>query len=120
MSVATYLPHGFMSASTGVRSLIVLKSSRESDTPASRATASRCRTTFVEPPVATASAMPFSSALRVRIWRAPTPRFTSSTTSRPQWRATSGFSASVAGTDPLPMGEIPMASKTVAMVFAVN
>ena len=91
-----------------------------SRTPASWATAKRWRTALVDPPVATATATPFSSASRVRICRAVTSRSTRSTTRRPQPCATSSFAASVAGTVPLPIGEIPTASNTVAIVFAVN
>ena len=49
-SVARYFPPGWRSQSSGVRSEMPSKSSMSSSTPASRATASRCRTTFVEPP----------------------------------------------------------------------
>ena len=43
--------------------------SRRAASPASRATAKRCKTEFVEPPVATANAIPFSSDFLVRICR---------------------------------------------------
>ena len=120
MSVATKRPHGFMSAITGVRALMRSKSSRSSSTPASRATASRCSTALVDPPVATARVTPLVMDARVRICRAVTPRRTRSTARRPQSRATPALAGSVAGTEPLPIGEMPIASKTVAMVLAVN
>ena len=50
-----------------------LKSSRVSSTSASRAMASRCSTMLVEPPSAMPTAMAFSNASLVRIWRAVMP-----------------------------------------------
>jgi hypothetical protein len=52
ISGAVKLPHGFMSASSGVLREMRSNSSMVSRTPASRATATRCRTALVEPPVA--------------------------------------------------------------------
>ena len=49
-SVARYFPPGCRSQSSGVRSEMSSKSRMSSSMPASRATARRCRTTFVEPP----------------------------------------------------------------------
>ena len=52
ISGAVKLPHGFMSASSGVLREMRSNSSIVSLTPASLATASRCSTALVEPPVA--------------------------------------------------------------------
>ena len=67
MSTAVYLPHGFMSARSGVRELILSKSSSVSGTFASRATARRWSTAFVDPPVAITARIAFSRAGRVMI-----------------------------------------------------
>ena len=75
---------------------------------------------MVDPPVATADAIPFSLLSLVMRSHAFSPDSTNSTASPPQARATSCFLGSVAGTEPLPIGETPMASNTVAMVLAVN
>ena len=61
-STAVKRPQGFMSAIRGVRALIRSKSSSSRGTPASRAIAKRCRTAFVEPPVAATAAIAFSRA----------------------------------------------------------
>ena len=73
-SVATYRPDGLRSQSTGTRARIASKSSISSGTPAAFAIASRCSTALVEPPIAIATAMAFSKASRVRIWRGTMPR----------------------------------------------
>jgi hypothetical protein len=96
------------------------KSSIDSGTSASRATASRCSTAFVEPPDAATAAMAFSSPSLVIMRSGVRPSSSASTTSRPQRSATSPFLPSSAGTIELPMGEIPSTSKAMAMVFAVN
>ena len=103
----------------GVASLMRSKSPMSSGTPASRAIASRCSTTFVEPPVAAAQAMPFSSAALVIRSRGLTPRRSRSITSSPALRPTSSLRGSVAPTVALPSGEIPRNSSTVAIVLAV-
>jgi hypothetical protein len=59
------------------------KSSIDSSTPASRATARRCRTPFVEPPLDVTAAIAFSSASRVMMSLGFRPRLSTSTTSRP-------------------------------------
>ena len=104
---------------SGVSSLMRSKSSIPSSTPASRAIASRCSTTFVEPPVAAAQAMPFSRAGRVSRSRGRTPRRSRSITSSPARRPTSSLRGSVAPTVALPSGEMPRNSSTVAIVLAV-
>ena len=60
-SVATKRPPGLRSQRLGVDSAIRSKSSMSSGTPASRATASRCRTPLVEPPEAATARIAFSS-----------------------------------------------------------
>ena len=62
-------PPGLRSASSGTLRLILSKSSMVSFTSASRATASRCRTALVEPPVVATAATAFSNDFRVMIWR---------------------------------------------------
>ena len=66
-------PCGFMSAMCGTRAPTRLKSSSSSSTRASLAIASRCSTAFVEPPSAMTTAMAFSNASLVRIWRGRMP-----------------------------------------------
>ena len=56
---------GLEVAQRGVLAAIRSKSSMSSATPASRASASRCSTPLVEPPVAATAAIAFSSASRV-------------------------------------------------------
>src|SRR5256885_1610660 len=84
-------PPGFRSASKGTFRLILSKSSIVNRTPASRATASRCSTAFVEPPVVATAAMALSRALRVMIRRGRRPFCSSSITSWPQRNATSSL-----------------------------
>ena len=67
---------------------ILSKSSRSSSTPASYATASRCRTRFVEPPDIAPAAIAFSSESRVMICAGVRPFWSTSSTSRPQSSAT--------------------------------
>ena len=113
-------PPGLRSTKSGVRAEIESKSSRTSGTPASRAIARRCRTAFVEPPVAATAAIAFSNAARVRIFDGTRPSFRRSMTSRPAARATPAFAGSVAGTSFAPIGERPRNVSAVAIVFAVN
>ena len=68
-SVATYFPEGFKSHSTGTRPRISSKSSIRKWTSAAWAMASKCSTALVDPPTAMVTAMAFSNALRVMIWR---------------------------------------------------
>ena len=90
-----------------------------SSTPASRAIAIRCSTTLVEPPVAAAQAMPFSSPGRVISSPWGVPRSSIAIAISPARRPTSSLRASVAPMVALPMGESPTSSSTVAMVLAV-
>ena len=64
-----YLPNGFRSARSGIRSPISLKSSMLSGTSAECAIARRCRIKLVEPPSARQVVIAFSKALRVMISR---------------------------------------------------
>ena len=113
-------PPGFRSTKIGVLDAIASKSSRTSGTPASRAIARRCRTAFVEPPVAATDVIAFSKAARVRIFDGVRPSARRCMTSRPAARATAAFAGSVAGTSFAPIGEIPRNVSAVAIVFAVN
>ena len=119
-SVATNRPDGFRSAMTGVFELIRSKSAISSATPASFAIASRCSTALVDPPVAETTAMAFSIERFVRMSRGRISLAASATAIPPMRCATAAFAGSVAGTLPLPRGEIPSASHTIAIVFAVN
>ncbi len=83
-SVMWYLPAGLVSAMWGTRAATRLKSSSASSTRASAAMASRCSTALVEPPSAMTTAMAFSNASLVMIWRGRMPWRISSTTARPE------------------------------------
>ena len=83
MSVATYWPPGLRLARIGVRAETSSKSSSSYGIPSSRAIASRCRTPFVEPPVAAIEAAALSSASRVMIWLGRRSLRSSSIASRP-------------------------------------
>ena len=76
-------PWGFMSATWGTRRPTLLKSSSSSSTRASLAMASRWSTALVDPPRAFTTAMAFSNASRVRIWRGRMPASTRATTASP-------------------------------------
>ena len=75
---------------------------------------------MVEPPLIATAAMAFSSASLVMISLGRWPRLSTSSTSSPHSRATSSLRPSSAGTIAEPAGEIPSASKTIAIVLAVN
>ena len=109
-----------MSASSGVLRETASKSSIVSFTPASRATASRWSTAFVEPPVAMTPAIALWIDLRVMIRRGSRPLRSTSMTSRPVWYAISSLCGSGAGTPLKPIGEMPSISNAVAIVLAVN
>ncbi len=82
-SAMWYLPPGLVSAMWGTRAATRLKSSSARSTRASLAMASRCSTALVEPPSAMTTAMAFSNASFVRIWRGRMPALASSTTATP-------------------------------------
>ncbi len=88
--------------------------------PSSFAIASRCRTPFVEPPVAATHAIAFSSASRVITCEGRTSSRTSRIAIRPASAAASVFAGSIAGMSFSPPGLMPRNSSTVAIVFAVN
>ena len=67
----------------GTRDATRLKSSSARSTLASLAMASRCSTALVEPPSAITTAMAFSNASLVMIWRGRMPASASATTARP-------------------------------------
>ena len=71
MSTMWYLPCGLVSAMCGTRAATLLKSSNARSTRASAAIASRWSTALVEPPRAMVTAMAFSNASLVMIWRGP-------------------------------------------------
>ena len=84
-SIMWYWPWGLVSAMCGTRAATLLKSSSSSSTRASLAMARRWRTALVEPPSAIVTAMAFSNASFVMIWRGRMPFRTRSTTARPDW-----------------------------------
>ena len=88
--------------------------------PSSRATASRCSTPFVDPPLVATAAIAFSSEAFVITSLGRRRARSMSITSSPQERATSSLRPSSAGTIAEPAGEIPSASKAIAIVLAVN
>ena len=96
-SVITYRPKGLTSARCGVRSPIRLKSSRVSSTRASCAMASRCSTALVDPPSAITTAIAFSNASLVRIWRAVMPASSRRRTASPLRTAKPSRRRSTAG-----------------------
>ena len=83
MSLMWYFPPGLVSAMCGTRAATRLKSSSASSTRASAAMASRWSTALVEPPSAMTTAMAFSNACLVRMWRGRMPWRSSSTTAVP-------------------------------------
>ena len=113
-------PPGLRSASSGTFRLILSKSSMVSLTPASRATARRCRTALVEPPVVATAAIAFSNDFLVRICFGRRSFWSNAITIWPQRKAISSFLGSIAGTPLNPSGEMPRNSKAMAIVLAVN
>ena len=102
-----------------MRSLIRSKSSMSRSTPISLATASRCRTPLVEPPLVAIAAIAFSRLSRVMMSLGFWPRLRTSMTRPPASLATSTLCGSIAGT-PEENGEIPSTWNAIAIVFAVN
>ena len=98
-----YLPWGLVSARWGTRAATVLKSSSVRSTRASLAMASRWSTALVEPPRAMTTAMAFSNASLVMIWRGrmPGPQQLDHGLARARRRASSRR-RSTAGADELP------------------
>ena len=118
--MVTKRPEGLRSHSTGTRPRMVSKSSMVRGTSAAWAMARRCSTALVEPPSAMTTAMAFSKALRVRIWRAVRPAAMASARTRAEVFVLSAFSASMADIVDEPGRLIPMASMAEDMVLAVN
>ena len=96
------------------------KSSRTRSTRASWAMARRCRTAFVDPPSAIDTAMAFSNASRVMIWRGRIPRFRRLTTASPEAWARASRRGSMAGGVADPGSDMPSASPIDDIVLAVN
>ncbi len=103
----------------GTLAPIRLKSASDRGTSASLAMASRCSTALVEPPKAMTTAMAFSNASWVRIWRAVMPFSSIRTTASPDRFAKPSRRRSIAGGAALPSRLRPIASPTLAMVLAV-
>ncbi len=103
----------------GVFADISSNSSSSRSTPASSASASRCRTAFVDPPIAACTVMAFSKAGRVRISSGCTSDSRALTASSPHSAAADRRSLVSAAGDAEPNGAIPIASAIVAIVFAV-
>ena len=103
-----------------MRAEIASKSSIVKSIASSFAIATRCRTPFVEPPVAATEAAAFSRDAFVMIWEGRTSRRTRSTVSRPASAAASSFEVSSAGMSFRPAGLMPRNSRAVAIVLAVN
>ena len=74
---------------------------------------------MVEPPSAITTVIAFSNASRVMIWRAVMPRRSSPTTASPDRCAKPSRRRSTAGGAAEPGSDIPIASPTAAIVFAV-
>ncbi len=74
----------------------------------------------MEPPSAITTAMAFSNASLVRIWRGRMPDSRRPTTASPERRAKSSRRGSTAAGEALPGSDMPSASPTAAMVLAVN
>ena len=81
--------------------------------------ASRCSTALVEPPKAMVTAIAFSNASLVMIWRAVIPWRSISTTAMPLCRAYVSRRRATAGGAADPGKDIPSASAALAMVLAV-
>ena len=103
-----------------MRAEIASKSSSVSDTPASLASAIRCRTALVDPAVVATAAMAFSNAARVRILLGRRSSVTSRMTILPARTAAAFFRPSTAGMSLSPMGESPSISPAIDIVLAVN
>ncbi len=74
----------------------------------------------MEPPLDAIAAIAFSSDCFVMMSDGRWPRASTSMTSLPHSTATSALVASSAGTMAAPTGEMPITSKAMAIVFAVN
>ena len=111
----------------GVAREIASMSSESKGTPASCAAASRCSTVFVEPPMATSTAIALPKARFVAMESGNTEasswsyqRRARSTTSRPAFRNRSRRAAAVARVEPLPGRPSPITSTRQFIELAVN
>ena len=109
-----------MSATIGVRADTRSKSSIVNSIPKSRAIATRCRTAFVDPPVAATEATAFSNDSFVTNERGVTASRTIWTARRPIAYAASSLATCMAGIPFVPKGERPRKSRMVDIVLAVN
>ncbi len=119
-STMTYRPPGLRSAMCGVCLPIRSNSSMARSMPASWAMAGRCRTAFVDPPIAQATAMAFSKARRVMMSDGRISLSSSPTTASPEAWESPSRRGSRAGIDADIGSDIPSASEIAAIVFAVN
>ena len=119
-SAAMKRPPGTTSVSVGVFAEITSKSSIVSGMPASRASASRWSTAFVEPAVAATAVIALSNAARVRILLGRRSSATSFMTIWPARAATPPLRASTAGTSLRPIADRPSISAAIDIVLAVN
>ncbi|MCY1513133.1 hypothetical protein D9M68_476180 [compost metagenome] len=114
-----YRPLGFMSAKTGIRLLIVWKSSCVKGTSTLFAMAMRCNTAFVEPPKTMMVTIAFSKALRVMISLGLMSFSNKILMALPAAKHSACFSSLKAGLEEEKGKLIPSASIAAAMVLAV-
>jgi hypothetical protein len=112
-------PDGLRSTRVGMSRPSRSQSSRSKGTPSRPASARRCTTALVEPPMAPLTLTPFSKASRVRICEMVMPCFTSSTMRMPACSDSTARRLSTAGIEPFIGRPMPMASASEAMVEAV-
>src|SRR5918995_710180 len=103
----------------GVRLLIVSKSLTFSLTPVSLASEIRWRTALVEPPIAFTIDIAFSNASKLKISRGLISLSINASNDFPVNRAISVLLSLSAGGEEQPGNDIPRASLTEAIVFAV-
>ena len=94
-------------------------SSSVTSMPSSCAIAGRCSAAFVEPPMATTTAIAFSNALRVRMSLGRMSSLSSCSTRLPAQRHSSVRSGASAGIEALNGSAMPSASLAQAIVLAV-
>src|SRR3954454_9790392 len=111
-------PDGLTLAMTGTLRLAVSKSSSPISWPARRAWAIRWMMALVEQPIAIATTMAFSNALRVWITFGVRSSHTISTMRRPHSEAMRMWLASAAGIDEAPGRVMPIDSAIAVMVEA--
>ncbi len=119
-SFIVLVPPGCKLAIFGVRREIASNSSIVRSTPASAASANRCSTAFVDPPIATCNAIAFSKDFFESISDGRRSSLTAWRTASPARAAMSYRSCDSAGASALPNGANPSASEIEAIVLAVN